>query len=203
MQLYFIRHGATKGNQEKRYVGSTDEELTEAAVLQLETHRLEHSRQFAGIDVVVVSPMKRCVQTADILFPGKKQIVVEDLRECDFGEFEYRNFRELDGNPWYQRFIDSMGMSGFPGGEDRKRFQERCVRGFERIMPELTGHTEAAFVVHGGTIMALFDRCSEPHGDYYDWQIGPGEGFVTEGVPVNDASGSGSAGWKFTDVRTL
>ena len=28
MTFYFLRHGATKGNLEKRYVGATDESLT-------------------------------------------------------------------------------------------------------------------------------------------------------------------------------
>ena len=44
------------------------------------------------------------------------------------------------------------------------------------------------FVVHGGTIMAVLDRFSEPHRDYYDWQIGNAEGFRAE---VTEEVGSG------------
>ena len=35
MKLFMIRHGATAGNLEKRYVGRTDEGLTEQAVFFL------------------------------------------------------------------------------------------------------------------------------------------------------------------------
>ena len=35
-------------------------------------------------------------------------------------------------------------------------------------------------MVHGGTIMAILDAFSSPHKDYYDWQVGNGEGFVAD-----------------------
>lgn len=199
MLLYLIRHGATKGNIEKRYVGSTDEELTEEAVERLRKYRNQHQEQLSKIQMVAVSPMKRCRQTADILFPEMQQLVIEDFRECDFGTFEYCNFRELDGNPAYQQFIDSFGKSGFPNGEDRDTFRKRCVDGFEKLMCELCSDSlHIALVVHGGTIMSLLDQYSSPHKDYYDWQAGNGEGFVTE--MVRD---SGTGSWQFTEIEIL
>ena len=43
-----------------------------------------------------------------------------------------------------------------------------------------TAHTSLSdtiiIVAHGGTIMALLDQLSEPHKDYFDWQVKPGEG---------------------------
>lgn len=199
MQLYLVRHGTTKGNREGRYVGSTDEELTNEAVAKL--HRQRDMTLLSQIERVVVSPLKRCRQTADILFPGISQFVVEDFRECDFGKFEYCNYEELNGNPAYQQFIDTFGKSGFPEGEDRETFQKRCVAGFEKMMTELealsvNGDKTIALVVHGGTIMALLDRYSDPHRDYYDWQTGNGKGFVTE--VIRD---TGNGNWKFVDTR--
>ncbi len=222
MLLYLIRHGATKGNIEKRYVGSTDETLTREAVERLVEWRHRYSEQLSQVQMVVVSPMKRCRQTADILFPGMRQYVVEDFRECDFGAFEYRNFRELDGNAAYQRFIDSCGECGFPGGEDRAAFQSRCVDGFEKLLSgfdedslrDKTGirvqaeaETERecessgmhiALVVHGGTIMALLDRYSFPHRDYYDWQTDNGTGFIIEADRDLE-----TGEWKFNVIGTL
>ncbi|MDE5864061.1 MAG: phosphoglycerate mutase family protein [Lachnospiraceae bacterium] len=197
MLLYLIRHGATKGNIEKRYVGSTDETLTREAVERLVEWRHRYSEQLSQVQMVVVSPMKRCRQTADILFPGMRQYVVQDFQECDFGAFEYRNFRELDGNAAYQRFIDSCGECGFPGGENREVFQSRCVDGFEKL---LSGHREAhiALVVHGGTIMALLDRYSFPHRDYYDWQTDNGTGFIIEADRDLE-----TGEWKFNVIGTL
>ena len=52
---------------------------------------------------VYVSPYLRAKQTADILFPGAKQVEIAEFAECRFGDFEYKNYAELNGNPDYQR----------------------------------------------------------------------------------------------------
>lgn len=180
MKIYLIRHGATKGNLEHRYVGSTDEELDLKGCIGLE-EKLRLWKQ--DIDRLYVSPLKRCRQTAEILYPGKEQIIVEDLKECSFGEFEYRNYQELNGNPDYQKFIDTNGECGFPGGETLAEFQDRCVRAFRQVMKDVfqqapqQRESAITFVVHGGTIMAILDKFSVPHKDYYEWQTGNGEGF--------------------------
>ena len=82
-----------------------------------------------------------------------------------------------------------MGEAPFPGGESKKEFSKRCSSAFEGELRKLMSEeAEAVFVVHGGTIMAVLDRFSEPHRDYYDWQIGNAEGFRAE---VTKEVGSG------------
>ena len=68
-ELYLIRHGKTYGNTLGRYIGTTDEELCEEGREALK--RLKAGRDFAAVrpGVVYASPLKRCVQTAEILFP--------------------------------------------------------------------------------------------------------------------------------------
>lgn len=199
MQLLLIRHGVTKGNREGRYVGSTDEGLLDEGVVKLQKQRDRNHVLLSQAVMVAVSPMKRCRQTAVLLFPGVEQLVVEEFRECNFGEFEYHNYLELNGNPAYQHFIDTFGKSGFPGGEKRETFQRRCVGGFERVMPGLeniagAGNKIIAMVVHGGTVMALLDWYSSPHRDYYDWQTDNGNGFLAE--VVRD-----TGGWKLVEIK--
>ena len=127
-ELYLIRHGKTYGNTLGRYIGTTDEELCEEGREALK--RLKAGRDFAAArpDVVYASPLKRCVQTAEILFPEIPVKLVPDLRECDFGAFENKNYQELSGNAAYQAWIDSGGTLPFPGGESREAFQERCIQ---------------------------------------------------------------------------
>ena len=131
---------------------------------------------------VYVSTCLRAKQTADILFPGAKQVEIAEFAECRFGTFEYKNYAELNGNPDYQRFIDSGGTTAFPGGESRAEFTERVMRGFEKLLADVEESQPYTIVVvaHGGTIMALMDQLSEPHKDYFDWQVKPGEG--VEGI---------------------
>lgn len=193
MKIYLIRHGETEGNREHRYVGSTDEGLLSEAVQRLKAQRMPK------VDAVYISPMKRCRMTAELLYPDSRLIALKELRECEFGEFEYRNYAELSGNPDYQRFIDTMGMSRFPGGEDRASFQKRCIAGFEHIMWENRRlDRDIAMVVHGGTIMAILDRYSAPHRDYYDWQTGNGSGFAGEVISPGQISE-----WKIINIRRL
>lgn len=179
MRLTMIRHGETKGNREHRYVGKTDEEILPETTWGLK--KLKEELIYREPLLLFTSPMRRCVQTAQILYPGRELTLIEEFGECDFGSFEYRNYEELKGNPDYQRFIDSGGESGFPGGEDRRNFQRRCAAGFERVMKMAgAGNVELALIVHGGTIMALLDQYSRPHRDYYDWQIKNGAGYTME-----------------------
>ena len=181
MRVYLIRHGVTKGNLEHRYVGSTEEVLLPEADEPLLSLKKRLEKDGCRKPHLLVSPMLRCRQSAEILFPGEKQTVVEDFRECDFGTFEYKNYEELNGKADYQRFLDSMGEAPFPGGESKKEFSKRCSSAFEGELRKLMSEAaEVVFVVHGGTIMAVLDRFSEPHRDYYDWQIGNAEGFRAE-----------------------
>ena len=89
MRVYLIRHGVTKGNLEHRYVGSTEEVLLPEADEPLLSIKKRLEKDGCRKPHLLVSPMLRCRQSAEILFPGEKQTVVEDFRECDFGTFEY------------------------------------------------------------------------------------------------------------------
>lgn len=178
MKIYLIRHGSTAGNLEHRYVGKTDEPLTKEALHLLEKIKEYYPRP----DCVFVSPLVRCVQTAEALFPEMQPRKMLQLREMDFGEFEYKNYEELKEDERYQKWIDSNGTETFPGGESRKAFAGRCCAAFEKACQEAKkeGSRELAFVVHGGTIMAILDRYAWPHRDYFEWQVKNGEGFSCE-----------------------
>ena len=65
MRIYLIRHSMTKGNKEKRYIGTTDESLCLEGIQLLE----ERKGMYPEVTYVYVSPMKRCVQTAEIIYP--------------------------------------------------------------------------------------------------------------------------------------
>ena len=183
-ELYLIRHGKTYGNTLGRYIGTTDEELCEEGREALK--RLKAGRDFAAVrpDVVYASPLMRCVQTVEILFPEIPVKLVPDLRECDFGAFENKNYQELSGNAAYQAWIDSGGTLPFPGGESREAFQERCRKGFMEVLEDirLQMDVRAALVVHGGTIMSILSAFASPEKsgcgeNFYRWQVKNGEGF--------------------------
>lgn len=149
--------------------GRTDESLLP------EERRFLQQRKAPSVTSVFVSPMKRCVETAQILFPHRELILIPEFREMDFGVAEYRNHEEMNGLDWYQRFIDTNGESGFPQGETLQEFSRRVCFGAKRL-GVLEG--DIALVVHGGTIMSLLDEWSDPHEDFYHWMTENGAGWT-------------------------
>lgn len=183
MKVILIRHGMTEGNRKKRYIGSTDEGLTDIECLM---------GGYPDCDIVVSSPMKRCVQTAEFIYPKKRILICEKLCECDFGDFENKSYEELKDDPYYIRWLESGGRLPFPGGESHEDFVKRCVEGFFEVL-EKTDKT-AAFVIHGGSIMAIMQNLFG--GDFYDYQVKNGGGYmfdIENGGTVNDYCAVGCA----------
>ena len=172
MSWILIRHGMTEGNLEKRYVGSrTDEPLCPEGIAQLA------QRQYPAVRRVYASPMRRCLETAALIYPDLSPEIVPDFRECDFGVFEYHNYAELNGREDYQAWIDSGGELPFPGGESRVEFAARVLAAF-RSLPPCPENENCALVVHGGTVMAVMEAIALPHGNYYDFQVKNGSGYI-------------------------
>ena len=172
MKWVLIRHGQTTGNIRHRYIGcKTDEPLCTQGIEMLKL------REYPNVQRVYVSPMLRCRQTAEILYPDIEPEVIEDFRECDFGTFENKTYQELDGRSDYQDWIDSGGELPFPGGESRAQFAKRCVDAFEKLTKREIKE-DCALIVHGGTIMAIMERYALPKGSYYGFQVKNGDGYV-------------------------
>ena len=106
MKIVLIRHGATAGNIKKRYIGITDEDLCASGIESI--HNNIKAGYYQEVQAVYVSPMKRCRQTAKLIYPEYKQHIVPDFRECDFGIFEGKNFLAMsstrDGLTVMQRY---------------------------------------------------------------------------------------------------
>ncbi len=174
MKIIFIRHAKTIGNTFNRYIGKTDEPLCEMGISMIK------EKNFPECEIVISSPMKRCIETVDIIYPQKKVITYYDLRECDFGEFEGKNYYELSGNLNYQKWIDSGGKEGFPNGESPEDFKKRCVLAFEDAVEKYADYNTISFVVHGGTIMSVMERYAFPKRNYFDYRVENGCGYITE-----------------------
>ena len=197
VKITWIRHGMTRANEEHRYLGKTDEPLSETGIRLLQEKKKKSF--FNAPEFLYASPMKRCVQTAEILF-RRKPVLIPEWKEMDFGQFEGKNYEELKDNPDYQKWIDSNGTLPFPGGESREQFIRRSMEGFDRMMSDILKRSEkntgiqndtdtrylksnrgteipVVTVVHGGTIMAVLSSLTG--GEYFDFQVKNGEGYET------------------------
>lgn len=95
MRIWIARHGQTNLNLTKLMQGRTDEPLNDTGIRQAEARR----RQIGDIhfDKVYASPLKRAVQTAEILSGlDASQIETDDrLIEADFGKYEKKKYSRV------------------------------------------------------------------------------------------------------------
>lgn len=181
MKIIFIRHLRTPGNEKRQYIGRTDESLSDRALEGF----LSSKNRYPAVKSVIASPMKRCIETARLIYPEAEIRTEPLLRECDFGLFEGKTYEELKDHPAYIEWLESGGMTDFPEGEPQELFRNRCAEGVRKWIDILLEEKaeSAAFVVHGGTIMASLSRLAEEPHDFYHWQVENGGGYealVTE-----------------------
>lgn len=176
IKLWLIRHGMTEGNRHQRYIGVTDEPLCPEGMELLKTFT------YPKPQTIFVSPLRRCQETAEILFPGQKVRIIDQLAECNFGEFENKNYKELSDDPRYQEWIDSNGIMAFPGGESKEECAVRNLEGFQRVVTVCIREqiSEAALVVHGGTIMNIMEEYADIQKPFYEWHVRNGGGYEVE-----------------------
>lgn len=176
LKIYLIRHGKTYGNSLGRYIGITDEGLCQEGITNLK------GRNYPEVQGVYVSPLKRCIQSANLIYEGQKQQIIEELAECNFGEFENKNYKELADNSDYQKWVDSGGTLPFPGGESQEEFRKRCLKGFQKAVHDCIkkGRQSAAVVAHGGTIMSILDAYADDELDFYAWHVDNGRGYEVQ-----------------------
>ena len=176
LKVYFIRHGETYGNTLKRYIGVTDESI------RAESVKVIQNKRYPRVDFIYMSPLKRCCETAAIIYPEQPLSKLDDLKECDFGDFENKNYQELADNDDYQKWIDSNATLPFPNGEDMKIFRKRCEDIFIGIINQSLAKDfkQIAIVTHGGVIMAIMERFNQIKQEFYEWLPNNGEGYEVQ-----------------------
>lgn len=176
-KLHLIRHGETEGNRKKICVGArTDLPLAPEGASEL--RRRMEARPYPAVPKVYASPMLRCRETAEILFPGAETEAVEGLRECDLGEFEGRTFAELNKEEAFLLWLE--GKAPPPGGETFEALGSRVTAAFEYILNDMMRRrlAEAAAVTHGAIVMGLLSMYGYPRAEMREWAVENGCGYT-------------------------
>lgn len=173
MYLILLRHGKTNGNIAGRYIGRTDEPLCPEGICEAKRAGIVR-----GIDNVYVSPMLRAKQTASICFPNANQIIIDDLREMDFGAFEGRTADDMRDDTAYRQWVDGNCEGPCPGGESFSYFSKRVCGAFSEIVRKAIsdGEKYVVIIAHGGTIMAIMESYAGSayageSGSFYQWHV--------------------------------
>lgn len=176
-KIHLIRHGRTEANERGLYIGRTDLPLSPTGLQEL--LRLREEARYPAAVRWFTSPLSRCRQTLEVLYPGCRQEVVPGLAECDFGDWDGQSLAVLQADPAFRRWM--AGEAGeIPGGEAPAAFQERVTAAFAELVQGLMsdGQTEAVVCTHGGVIMLLMAAHAYPRLDMRQWTARPGAGFT-------------------------
>ena len=92
MNITLIKHGRTDFNDQGKRQGSTDLSLNNRGDKEVRSMINEFKNK--RFDVIFSSPLKRALETAQILFPEQNIVKNDFLREYDFGELEGVRFSE-------------------------------------------------------------------------------------------------------------
>jgi broad specificity phosphatase PhoE len=148
-ELWLMRHGETEWSAAGKHTGSTDIPLTDtgrAAARRIGTFLA--SRSF---DAVFTSPLLRARETCELAGLAAGALVVDDLHEWDYGDYEGLTSAEIrKARPDWTVWAD-----GCPGGEVAADIGSRVDRVINRLR-EYDG--AVAIFGHGHCLRVLAAR---------------------------------------------
>ena len=178
-RIHLIRHGVTKDNIEGVYCGITDTPLCDDGKDQLRQMKEEYS--YPGGQFLFTSPLTRCKETAEILYPELKPIVIDGLTEYNFGEFEGKTAEELHKkDKGFERWLKGEPGVRPPFGESNEDFAKRVCSSFVKIVDGVikTGTEDLIIITHGGVISTILSNFGLPEAYVSDWMTPPGCGYT-------------------------
>jgi alpha-ribazole phosphatase len=170
-RLLLIRHGLTEFNEDRRFMGHSDIELSATGRKQAE--RLRDYLTDEKIDAVYSSDLKRAVEMAEIVLADRGLDIsrCQELRECDYGSCEGLTFGEI--NTRYPKVaemcIDFTLELAFPEGECFTDFFERTSQFIDRLGEHERSET-VLISSHSGPIKILLCRLLGIADEHW-WQL--------------------------------
>jgi len=157
--LYFIRHGQTDWNLQKKIQGITDIPLNETGIREAQSAAIEIAKK--KWDRIISSPLLRARQTAEILNQniGLKLETDERLREFDLGDLEGQPLSYLTPDVWRSLAEDPQRLKA-----------EGLPLAYERIsafMRETSQKPDTLIVIHSGLFKIISYYLKHPEGFDY------------------------------------
>lgn len=177
-KLHIIRTGRTSTGEWKRYVGQSNPPLCVEGRAELEALRRSH--WYPKVEMVYTSPLSRCVETAEILYPNTFTVEAEGLMDMNLGDFEGKTLDELRDDEAFTAWLKDSSANPPPGGEDAYDFTSRIVSALSGIFSSMTEEkiSNVALITHGGVIMTLLASIGLPKQPLHQWATDNGKGYT-------------------------
>lgn len=184
-QLYLVRHGVTKWNQDGKLQGHSDLPLDPTG--QRQATALAARLANVRLDRIITSDLQRAMQTAELIAArqnalrksaGRRHPLIEyepRLRELHFGAWEGLSYQTLQ-----EQFPREMARwqsepirFAPPGGESLGELAQR-VAGFYESLTALVGEANILIVAHGGPLQVLLCLALKlPAQNYWQFHLEP------------------------------
>jgi len=178
MKLTCIRHTSLAVRKDVCY-GQTDLSLAES--YPDEKNEIKRKLGDTSFQKVYSSPLIRCKQLANDLFPENSIIYDNRLKELNFGNWEMKTWNEI-----YEAEVGRFWMNNYlevtcDGGESYLQFRERVFSFLEEL--QSTSVSDVALVTHGGVILLVksileeasidevFSKYKTEFGGIYEFEI--------------------------------
>ncbi|MGL5150870.1 MAG: histidine phosphatase family protein [Clostridium sp.] len=156
MNIYFIRHGSTKSNEENKYYGEYESNLNDIGIMECKEIKVRIKN--VHFDKVYSSPKKRCKDTTELLDKNFNEVVYDNLlKERNFGIFEdmsYDEIRKIYSNEcllWENDWINYKIPTGESHIESYKRVEK-----FMKVLERDKESNNVLVVTHGGVIRNVY-----------------------------------------------
>lgn len=175
--IKLIRHGKTHAYESNSYIGLTDFPLCREGIKELRDKQDKY--EYEGVQKIYTSPLMRCKQTGEILFPDTYTQCLPFFSEMDFGDFEGKTTDELKDDKAYAEWLKGGLDNAPPNGETARSVIERCFEGFSYVIDDMmtNGFTNVAIVTHAGIIMNSLACFGLPKKKPIEFSTSFGEGF--------------------------
>ncbi len=176
-RISVIRHGRTRANDKGIYIGRTDYGLSDKGAAEL-AEKMD-AYVYPNVALVYSSPLQRCMETAEILFPEVPIQTVDNLIEMDFGEFEGKSADELVNRADFKAWLKGGMDCRPPQGESVQEVQLRIFKALREIISDMMHQDlrHCAVITHGGIIANMLAGFGLPKLPAEQLQCEPGEGY--------------------------
>ena len=164
MEIYFVRHGQTIWNVEKRFQGLSDSPLTELGITQAKL--LGEKLKDIKFDKFYSTSLKRANDTANYIKGNREQEVeiFDDFVEISMGDIEgiqQEEFKKLYPEQVKNFFFNQLEYdpSSF-GGESFLEVRERVAKGLDKFIGLNKDYERVLVVSHGATLKTLLHYIS-------------------------------------------
>jgi alpha-ribazole phosphatase len=151
MDIIIIRHTQVDIEQGTCY-GQSDVKL--ASDFEMEIEAIATKIKDLEYDIVYSSPLQRCLFLSQTLFPNKKIIIDERLKEMNFGNWEMMNWDDIFKTIEGKAFFDNYFETACPDGESYTDLIHRIREFYEEIKNKYSGK-KLVIVTHSGPIRAF------------------------------------------------